>query len=84
MIFTGRVQGVGFGYKMSHLADALRVTGWVRNEYDGSVHAELQGTGEELEQILMQLGQDRYIELNDIDRKRIPLEEDERLFEIRS
>lgn len=83
MVFYGQVQGVGFRYKMSCLADAFCVTGWVRNEYDGSVHAQLQGSLEEIEQILVRLGQDRYIELEGIDRKRIPLEEEERMFEIR-
>lgn len=83
MVFYGRVQGVGFRYKLSCLADAYGVTGWVRNEYDGSVYAQLQGTLEEIEQILVRLGQDRYIELEGIDRKRIPLEEEERMFEIR-
>ena len=41
--FTGYVQGVGFRYRLSHLAQRYGVTGWVRNEYDGSVSAELQG-----------------------------------------
>ena len=41
--FTGYVQGVGFRYRLSHLAQYYGVTGWVRNEYDGSVSAELQG-----------------------------------------
>ena len=37
--FTGYVQGVGFRYRLSHLAQYYGVTGWVRNEYDGSVSA---------------------------------------------
>ena len=41
--FEGSVQGVGFRYRMSQLARHYDVTGWVRNEYDGSVSAELQG-----------------------------------------
>ena len=83
IVFTGRVQGVGFRYKLSYLADAFRVTGWVKNEYDGSVQAPLQGKPEELDQIIQRLGQDRYIELEGIDRRKIPLKEDEHLFEIR-
>ena len=83
IVFTGRVQGVGFRYKLFYLADAFRVTGWVKNEYDGSVQAQLQGKPEELDQIIQRLGQDRYIELEGIDRRKIPLKEDEHLFEIR-
>ena len=41
--FYGRVQGVGFRYKLRHLAASYGVTGWVRNEYDGSVTAQMQG-----------------------------------------
>ena len=47
--FNGYVQGVGFRYRMSHLAGYFGVTGWVRNEYDGSVQAELQGLPEEID-----------------------------------
>ena len=60
--FNGYVQGVGFRYRMSHLAGHVGVTGWVRNEYDGSVQAELQGLPEEIDMIIQRLCQDRYIE----------------------
>ena len=40
--FYGRVQGVGFRYHAKHAAAALGLTGWVRNEYDGSVMMEVQ------------------------------------------
>ena len=83
MSFTGRVQGVGFRYKVTHFANALGVTGWVRNEYDGSVSAELQGQPEEIEQIIQRLGQDRYIEIDGISRRQIPFREDERGFGVR-
>ena len=43
--FYGRVQGVGFRYKLGYLADKYSVTGWARNEYDGSVSTELPGAG---------------------------------------
>ena len=83
MRFTGRVQGVGFRYRLSYLSDAFGVTGWVRNEYDGSVLAELQGFKEELDQIIKRLGQDRYIEIDEVRRKEIPVEEEEHGFDVR-
>ena len=38
--FTGSVQGVGFRYRAQYAANGLRVTGWVKNEWDGSLTQE--------------------------------------------
>lgn len=81
--FSGYVQGVGFRYRMSHLAGHFGVTGWVRNEYDGSVQAELQGLPEEIDMIIQRLCQDRYIEIRSMDRKELPLDETERGFHVK-
>ncbi len=40
---TGRVQGVSFRYWARKEAETLGLTGWVRNEPDGSVRALLVG-----------------------------------------
>lgn len=82
LIFEGRVQGVGFRYKLSHLAGYYGLTGWVRNEYDGTVSAELQGQKEEIEMILKSLEEDRYIRLERVSRKRIEIQPEERSFHI--
>lgn len=42
--FVGQVQGVGFRWTALGVARDLELTGWVRNEPDGSVSAEIQGT----------------------------------------
>ena len=55
--FYGRVQGVGFRYKLRHLADSYGVTGWVRNEPDGTVSMEAQGVPDKLELLLWQISQ---------------------------
>ena len=41
--FVGQVQGVGFRWTSTRVAHDLGLTGWVRNERDGSVTAEIQG-----------------------------------------
>ena len=40
---SGRVQGVAFRWEAQHAAQQLGVTGWVRNEPDGSVTAHVEG-----------------------------------------
>ena len=42
--WEGQVQGVGFRFTNTNLAQARPLTGWVRNMEDGSVEMELQGT----------------------------------------
>lgn len=80
--FYGRVQGVGFRYKLSHLARGCGVSGWVRNEYDGSVAAQLQGREGQIDEILCLLAQDRYIDIQEIRKKNISLKEGEQGFQV--
>jgi acylphosphatase len=40
---TGRVQGVAFRWYAVQEAERLGVHGWIRNEPDGSVAAQLEG-----------------------------------------
>ena len=53
--FFGIVQGVGFRYKAIQAARTAGATGWVRNEYDGSVTMEIQGTYWQIEQVVSAL-----------------------------
>lgn len=46
---TGRVQGVSFRMYAEREAARLGVTGWVRNEPDGSVAIHAEGGGDALE-----------------------------------
>lgn len=49
---TGKVQGVGYRMATVRQAHQLRVTGWVRNQDDGSVMALLQGPHECIDRML--------------------------------
>src|SRR5881275_897859 len=47
-IVRGRVQGVGFRWFVEREAHILGISGWVRNNSDGSVEVMAQGTREQL------------------------------------
>ena len=49
IIYSGRVQGVGFRYTAKRTAAGFEVTGLVRNLSDGRVELVAEGTREELE-----------------------------------
>ena len=53
---TGRVQGVGYRYWFLGHAEALGLTGWVRNRADGSVEAVVQGADDAVVQIIAEAG----------------------------
>jgi acylphosphatase len=57
VVVTGRVQGVSFRYYAEGTARRLGVTGWVRNEPDGSVAAHLEGDPEAVDAMLAWLHQ---------------------------
>lgn len=48
----GRVQGVGFRFYVKNKAISLNVTGWVRNNPDGTVEILANGPLNDLEQLL--------------------------------
>ncbi len=81
--FTGRVQGVGFRYRAKYLAQHYGVTGWIRNHYDGSVEAQMQGREEDIDMIIQSLQQDTYIRIDWITRTRLELEPKERSFSVK-
>lgn len=52
LTITGKVQGVGYRASFAALADALHLSGWVRNRHDGSVEAVVDGKEEAVRQIV--------------------------------
>ena len=50
--YEGRVQGVGFRYTTVSLAQELSLTGWVKNEFDGSVSLVAEGAENQLMELL--------------------------------
>lgn len=81
--FTGSVQGVGFRYRAQYAANGLGVTGWVKNEWDGSVSMEAQGSEEQINEMLKLINQGSYIQIDRMEYYEIPVVEDERSFHVR-
>lgn len=82
-IFKGEVQGVGFRYTAKYAAESLGLTGWVKNNWDGSVEMEVQGDDELIERMLSIIYSGRHIYINDIKKKNIQTISDERSFFVR-
>jgi acylphosphatase len=50
-VVRGDVQGVGFRYFVQRKAQQIGLSGWVRNNDDGTVELVAEGTREQLEQL---------------------------------
>ena len=56
VVARGRVQGVWFRESARRRAEGFGVAGWVRNNPDGSVEAELEGSAEDVEVLVSWFG----------------------------
>jgi len=52
VLFSGRVQGVGFRYTTRSLSSGFQVTGYVKNLPDGRVEAVIEGDLHEVDRFL--------------------------------
>ena len=75
---SGRVQGVGFRYRVQSLASDMKITGWAKNLDDGRVEMELQGTEDMIERLFNELQGDRFILIKNVQAQNIPLIEEKR------
>jgi len=57
VIYSGRVQGVGFRWTATRIAQGFEVAGFVRNCSDGTVELFVQGPDGEVEAMLEQLAE---------------------------
>ena len=77
------LQGVGFRYTAKYLAQSLGLTGWVRNEYDGTVLLEIQGSEYMINKLLMGLNHNQFITIEWMDTEELPLDKEEKSFSVR-
>ena len=76
IVFTGSVQGVGFRWRARHAADLYGCTGWVRNEWDGSVIMEIQGEESSIDQVILAIRRGAYVRIENMSVKTLPPEEE--------
>jgi acylphosphatase len=76
-IFYGSVQGVGFRWRARSAAEHFSCTGWVRNEWDGSVAMEIQGTEEAIESVILAIEKGTFVRIKNMSMKVIPILENE-------
>ena len=72
----GAVQGVGFRYRSFYIAQSLGLTGWVENQWDGTVLLEVQGREALIYKLMEGLNHNPFITIDWIDTKDIPLEQE--------
>ena len=80
IVFHGWVQGVGFRYRARHAAELYGCTGWVRNEADGSVTMEIQGTEAQIDQVILAIERGAYVRIENMEVRSLPPDPDERGF----
>ena len=83
IIFTGAVQGVGFRYRARHAANMYSCTGWVRNEWDGSVTMEIQGEEDSIDRVILAIEQGAYVRIEGMKVTSLPPVEGESGFRAR-
>ena len=81
--FYGRVQGVGFRYTAIRAANGLGIAGWVKNERDGSVTIEAQGSEAAIERMIATINGGSYIHIDNIVTTELAIIEGDKGFEVR-
>lgn len=69
IIFSGRVQGVGFRWRAKQAAFLYNCTGWCRNDRDGSVTMEIQGKEEAIDKVIRSVETGRYVWIQNMVRE---------------
>lgn len=72
--FEGNVQNIGFRFEIQSHAKPLGITGYAKNNDDGSVTAELQGTEKSINKVIKSLQDVDRIQIDSMTEKEIPLD----------
>ena len=78
--FYGWVQGVGFRYRAREAAQLYGCSGFVRNEWDGSVLMEIQGEEEAIDRVILAVERGQFVRIEDMKVRLLPLDPEENGF----
>ena len=82
IVFSGKVQNIGFRYEAQLIAGCLGLTGTACNMPDGSVTVELQGSRERIDSFIRSVKGVARFHITKSEQSNIPLQELENNFEI--
>lgn len=80
--FEGNVQNIGFRFEIQSHAKPLGITGYAKNNDDGTVTAQLQGNLEDINRVISDLYNIDRIQIDSMTEKEIPLDYYEKDFSI--
>lgn len=81
--FSGLVQGVGFRYEAQMLAAQLSLTGWAKNENDGTVVVEIEGEESYIDEFLRAMQTVPRFDITEVQMEDLPPAGTETTFEVR-
>ena len=80
--FEGNVQNIGFRFEVQSHAKPLGITGYAKNNDNGSVTAELQGTEKNINKVINDLHNIDRIQIDSMTEKDLPVDYYEKDFYI--
>lgn len=82
IVFSGKVQKVGFRLELFRIAERLNFSGWVKNLEDGSVEAELQGEESKIHFLVNCMQSLKRASVKNVNITDVPVTEDDENFKI--
>lgn len=82
IIFTGRVQGIGFRFTAYNIANRCQLKGLVRNLSDGSVEMIVQGHSKDIDDCIRDIQESLESYINQTNVEDVPLNPDYKEFKI--
>lgn len=80
--FEGNVQNIGFRFEVQSHAKPLGITGYAKNNDDGSVTAQLQGSEKNINKVITDLQNIDRIQIDSMTEKNLPVDYYEKDFYI--